>query len=79
MQGDATLYARGDTVEKAWEYVQPILNAWKNNPNIPIYGYPAGTWGWNRRWINGKRAMAIPMQGILIMTENIVNFNKNMK
>jgi len=45
MQGDATLYARGDAVEKAWEFVQPILNAWKNNPDIPIYGYPAGTWG----------------------------------
>lgn len=45
MQGDATLYARGDAVEKAWEYVQPILNGWKNNPDIPIYGYPAGTWG----------------------------------
>ncbi len=45
MQGDATLYARGDTVEKAWEYVQPILDAWQNNPDIPIYGYPAGTWG----------------------------------
>ena len=45
MQGDATLYARGDTVEKAWQYVQPILDAWQNNPDIPIYGYPAGTWG----------------------------------
>lgn len=45
IQGDATLYARGDAVEKAWEFVQPILNAWKNNPDIPIYGYPAGTWG----------------------------------
>jgi glucose-6-phosphate 1-dehydrogenase len=45
MQGDATLYARGDSVEKAWEYVQPILDAWQNNPDIPIYGYPAGTWG----------------------------------
>jgi glucose-6-phosphate 1-dehydrogenase len=45
MQGDATLYARGDTVEKAWEYVQPILDAWQNNPDIPIYGYPSGTWG----------------------------------
>lgn len=45
MQGDATLYARGDAVEKAWEYVQPILDAWQNNPDIPIYGYPAGTWG----------------------------------
>ncbi|MBA4408483.1 MAG: glucose-6-phosphate dehydrogenase [Odoribacter sp.] len=45
MQGDATLYARGDAVEKAWEYVQPILDAWQNNPDIPIYSYPAGTWG----------------------------------
>lgn len=45
MQGDATLYARGDAVEKAWEFVQPILNAWQNNPEIPVYGYPAGTWG----------------------------------
>lgn len=45
MQGDATLYVRGDAVEKAWEFVQPVLNAWQNNPDIPIYGYPAGTWG----------------------------------
>ena len=45
MQGDATLYSRGDSVIKAWEYVQPILDAWKNNPDIPVYGYPAGTWG----------------------------------
>ncbi|MDX1283560.1 MAG: glucose-6-phosphate dehydrogenase, partial [Draconibacterium sp.] len=45
MQGDATLYARGDAVEAAWEFVQPILNAWETNPEIPIYGYPAGTWG----------------------------------
>lgn len=45
MQGDATLYARGDGVEEAWKFVQPIIDAWKNNPEIPIYGYPAGTWG----------------------------------
>jgi len=45
MIGDATLYARGDAVEKAWNFVQPILNAWESNPDIPIYGYPAGTWG----------------------------------
>jgi glucose-6-phosphate 1-dehydrogenase len=45
MQGDATLYSRSDAVEKAWEIVQPILDAWKNNQDIPIYGYPAGTWG----------------------------------
>jgi len=45
MNGDATLYSRSDAVEKAWEYVQPILDAWKNHPEIPIFGYPAGTWG----------------------------------
>lgn len=45
MQGDATLYARGDAVEAAWKFVQPIINAWNTNPEIPIYSYPAGTWG----------------------------------
>lgn len=45
MQGDATLYSRGDAVEQAWKFTQPIFDAWQNNPDIPIYGYPAGTWG----------------------------------
>ncbi|MCB0839387.1 MAG: glucose-6-phosphate dehydrogenase, partial [Bacteroidetes bacterium] len=45
MLGDATLYARGDAVEAAWEFVNPILEAWKHDASIPVYGYPAGTWG----------------------------------
>lgn len=45
IQGDATLYARGDNVEKAWELVQPLLDEWENNPDFPLHGYPAGTWG----------------------------------
>lgn len=45
MLGDATLYARGDAVEAAWEFVQPILDYWKNDPKAPLYGYPAGSWG----------------------------------
>ena len=45
MLGDATLYSRGDTVEAAWNFIQPILDAWENDPTIPVYGYPAGTWG----------------------------------
>ncbi len=45
IQGDATLYARGDNVEQAWEFVQPILDEWKENPDFPLHGYPAGTWG----------------------------------
>jgi glucose-6-phosphate 1-dehydrogenase len=45
MLGDASLYARNDAVEEAWKFVQPILNAWATDPDIPIYGYPAGSWG----------------------------------
>jgi glucose-6-phosphate 1-dehydrogenase len=45
MQGDATLYTRGDAVEEAWKFIQPILKAWEENPEIPVYGYPAGSWG----------------------------------
>lgn len=45
MLGDATLYARGDAVEAAWEFVQPVLDCWKNDPEATLYGYPAGTWG----------------------------------
>lgn len=45
MTGDATLYARIDAVLAAWQFIQPVLDAWKNNPSIPLHGYPAGTWG----------------------------------
>ncbi len=45
MQGDSTLYARGDAVEAAWKFVDPILKAWKEDPAIPLHGYPCGTWG----------------------------------
>jgi len=45
MQGDSTLFARADAVESAWKFVAPIQNAWANNPDIKMYGYPAGTWG----------------------------------
>ncbi len=45
MQGDAALFARGDSVEASWEFIDPILKAWENDDSIPIYGYPAGTWG----------------------------------
>ncbi|MGE5403066.1 MAG: glucose-6-phosphate dehydrogenase [Ignavibacteriales bacterium] len=45
MVGDSTLYARGDSVEACWEFIQPILDAWKEYPWIRLYGYPAGSWG----------------------------------
>ncbi len=45
MQGDSTLYSRGDAVEAAWGIVDPILKAWKEDHGIPLHGYPCGTWG----------------------------------
>ena len=45
MIGDSTLYARADAVKASWKFVDPILTAWKNNPDIPLYFYECGTWG----------------------------------
>jgi glucose-6-phosphate 1-dehydrogenase len=45
IKGDATLFARTEEVIEAWKFLDPIINAWKNDKNIPLYGYPAGSWG----------------------------------
>jgi len=45
MLGDATLYARGDSVEVAWSLITPIHEGWKTNPLSIVHDYPAGTWG----------------------------------
>ncbi len=45
MNGDSTLYTRSDAVLAAWKFLNPVLQAWKDDPSIPVYGYPAGTWG----------------------------------
>ncbi|MFO7867879.1 MAG: glucose-6-phosphate dehydrogenase [Bacteroidales bacterium] len=45
MKGDPSLFTRADAVELAWKFVQPILDEWEHNPSVPLYGYPAGTWG----------------------------------
>ena len=46
MAGDATLFARADEVETAWEYVDQIEDAWHKSTNPPkMAEYPAGSWG----------------------------------
>jgi glucose-6-phosphate 1-dehydrogenase len=45
MMGDPTLYTRGDTLEAAWKFIDPILAFWNDNRDAKLYGYPAGTWG----------------------------------
>ena len=40
MDGDRTLFARSDGVERAWQIVQPVLDAMP-----PVCFYPGGSWG----------------------------------
>jgi glucose-6-phosphate 1-dehydrogenase len=41
MDGDSNLFARQDSVEAAWQIVDPILG----EDATPIYEYDKGTWG----------------------------------
>lgn len=37
IEGDHTLFIREDEIERAWEIVQPIIDFWKDNQEVPIY------------------------------------------
>ncbi|MBI3410729.1 MAG: glucose-6-phosphate dehydrogenase [Planctomycetes bacterium] len=45
LRGDGTLFMRSDEMEAAWEFVTPILEAWRDSPPPPFPNYDAGTWG----------------------------------
>ncbi len=47
MTGDATLFARRDEVEQAWQFVDAIEHAWHdgNGQKPPLSEYAAGSWG----------------------------------
>ena len=45
MKGDATLYARGEWVDIAWELLEPVLKAWASGDPRTFPNYEAGTWG----------------------------------
>ena len=45
IRGDATLFDRADSVEAAWELVDPIIEAWKTARRIAFPNYPAGSHG----------------------------------
>jgi glucose-6-phosphate 1-dehydrogenase len=44
LRGQLTLFMRGDELEAAWEWVEPILDNWESDDSYPI-PYAAGTWG----------------------------------
>jgi glucose-6-phosphate 1-dehydrogenase len=45
MRGDSTLFTRSDETEAAWDVIDPILKAWHELDESPLYRYEAGTWG----------------------------------
>jgi glucose-6-phosphate 1-dehydrogenase len=45
LQGDASLFTRSDEVETAWSIIDPILQAWENDPALPLAVYKPGSWG----------------------------------
>jgi glucose-6-phosphate 1-dehydrogenase len=44
VRGNQTLFMRRDEVTAAWNWIDPILNYWKESPELPK-PYTAGTWG----------------------------------
>lgn len=44
MLGNQYLFVRRDEVEQAWQWVDGIINAWRNS-NEPPKSYQAGSWG----------------------------------
>ncbi|HTI00341.1 MAG TPA: glucose-6-phosphate dehydrogenase [Acidisoma sp.] len=44
VRGNQTLFMRGDEVEAAWRWVDPIMDAWMSSGEFPK-PYRAGTWG----------------------------------
>jgi glucose-6-phosphate 1-dehydrogenase len=45
MAGDSTLFPSDTFVQKSWEFIQGILDAWKDDTRVPMREYPAGSWG----------------------------------
>jgi glucose-6-phosphate 1-dehydrogenase len=44
LRGQLTLFMRGDELEAAWEWVEPVLDYWEQDDTNPI-PYTSGTWG----------------------------------
>jgi glucose-6-phosphate 1-dehydrogenase len=45
MIGDPSLFTRGDEVERAWQILDPIIDAWRAGSGGPLHFYAAGNWG----------------------------------
>lgn len=64
LNGDASLFTRGDEIEAAWRFIDPILQGWAGTHAPPLAFYESGTWGPaeadafiakdNRQWLLGN-------------------------
>ncbi len=45
MEGDPTLFMRGDQVEAAWKVVMPIMDAWAERTPLGFPNYAPDSWG----------------------------------
>ncbi len=45
MEGDATLFMRGDQVDAAWKVIMPILETWENRVPVDFPNYAPDSWG----------------------------------
>ena len=62
LNNDASLFARNDEVELAWQIIDPIINAWQGGSGPELMKYAKGDWGpedctkWmqnqNRHWFD---------------------------
>lgn len=58
LNGDGTLFTRGDEVEASWQFITAIHEAWAKS-SFPPFSYEAGTWGPEaaRRMIEEEKRM----------------------
>jgi glucose-6-phosphate 1-dehydrogenase len=56
IQGDASLFARSDEVETAWQIIDPIIKAWRSPAAPKLMIYEPGLWGpiESRAWIESQ-------------------------
>ena len=45
LNGDGTLFIRGDETETSWGLMSPILEYWQERKTRGLENYAAGTWG----------------------------------
>jgi len=45
INGDASLFTRSDSIEMAWQFIDPIIKGWNSPTAPPLAIYETGSWG----------------------------------